>query len=326
MSNNKILNFLYVITACGIGGFATWDKFFNYQKTNNGLAYKIVKPGDKNSICKEDQFVFFEKTISFKDVVIFSSNDNPDYPLAIPFSELKKLNFDGEQFEALNLLTKKGEVGIFKIKIDKVINPASIPMINKKFNLKLDQNSELTLTLKIDNFVEKDKIFEKIQDYRNKKKEELDKKTKIQMNKDIEIIKKHLSDNKIENFKVTESGLHYVIKVEGEGEVIKEGNTVFIDYIGTDLTTGKVFDTSIESVAKEKNIFHEQREYVPLKIEMTKNPGLIEGFAEGIFLLKKNSEATLFIPSVLAYGPNGIPGIISPSACLIFEVKIVDVK
>ena len=69
MSNNKILNFLYVITACGIGGFATWDKFFNYQKTNNGLAYKIVKPGDKNSTCKEEQFVFFEKTISFKDVV-----------------------------------------------------------------------------------------------------------------------------------------------------------------------------------------------------------------------------------------------------------------
>ncbi len=326
MSNNKILNSLYIITICGLGGFAAWDNFFNYKKTNTGLDYKIVAKGDKNTECKEGQFIFFEKTISFNDVVLFSSNDNPDYPLAIPFSELKNLNFDGEQFEALNLLTKKGEVGIFKVKIDKIINPASIPMLNKKFNLKLDQNSELTLTLKVEDFVGKDKIFEKIQDYRNKKREELNKKTKMQMNKDVEIITKYLKDNKIENFKVTESGLHYVVKVEGDGEVVKEGNTVFIDYVGKDLITGKIFDSSIESVAKEANIFHEQKKYEPLTITMSKNSGLIEGFAEGIFLMKKNSEATLYIPSSLAYGPSGIPGIIAPSANLIFEIKIVDIK
>ena len=153
MSNNKILNFLYVITFCGIGGFAAWDNFFNFKKTNTGLAYKIVLPGDKDSECKDEQFIFFEKTVSFKNVVLFSSSENPDYPLAIPFSELKRLNFDGEQFEALNLLTKKGEVGNFKVKIDKIINLESIPMLNKKFNIKLDPNSELTLTLRIDDFV-----------------------------------------------------------------------------------------------------------------------------------------------------------------------------
>ena len=325
MSNNKFLNILYITTACAVGGFIAWDKFFNYQQTNNGLAYKIICPGDKNTSCEDGQFVFFEKTISYKDVVIFSSSDNPDYPLAIPFSELKKLNFDGEQFEALNLLTRKGEIGKFKMKIDKIVNPTDIPYLNKKFNLKLNENSELVLTLKIDDFVAKEKLFEKIQEYRNKKKEEIDRKAKIQMNKDIELIQKHLKDNKIKNFKVTESGLHYVIKVEGEGDVLQDGDTVLIDYTGKSLATGKIFDSSIESIAKEANIFHEQRKYEPMAITWSKNPGFIDGFAEGLSLLKKNSEATLYIPSVLAYGTHGIPGVIDPNANLVFDVKIVDV-
>lgn len=325
MSNNKFLNCLYIITACGFGAFWAWDKFCNYQQTNTGLTYKIISAGEKDSACNEDQFVFFEKIISYKKTVIFSSNDNPDYPLAIPFSELKKLNFDGEQFEALNLLNKKGEVGAFKLKIDKIINPSDIPFLNKKFNLDMNVNSELILTLKINDFVDKNKIFEKIQDYRNAKKEELASKNKIQMTKDIELIKKHLNDNKIENFKVTESGLHYVVKVEGEGDVLHDGDTVSIDYTGKDLATGKIFDSSIESVAKEANIFHEQRKYEPMTIVWSKNPGFIEGFAEGLSLLKKNSEATFYIPSGLAYGVRGIPGVIDPNACLIFDVKIVDV-
>lgn len=325
MSNNKILNIIYALTACGIGSFFVWDKFFAFHKTNTGLEYKYIKHGDDKSDCKDDQFIFFEKIISYKNVILYNSNDNPDFPLAIAAAELKKLNFDGEQFEALNLLKKKGDECVFKIKIDKLIKNEDIPVVNQKFKINLNENSLLDLKLKINDFINSDQIFDAIQEYRKKKKEELEKNNKIQMVKDIEIIEKYLKSNKIDNVKKTESGLHYVIKTSGEGEVPQNGDTLLVDYVGKDLLTGKIFDSSIESVAKEANIFHEQRTYEPMRFVWSKNPGFIPGFAEGLALLNKGCEASLFIPSVLAYGPQGIPGIIEKNANLIFEVKIIDI-
>ena len=325
MLNNKILNTFYAVTACGLGGFFVWDKFYNFQKTNTGLVYKFVSHGDKNSFCENEQFVFFEKTISYKNTVLYSSNDNPDYPLAISFAELKKINFDGEQFEALNFLKKKGDECCFKIKIDKLIDLADIPFINQKFKVDLNKNSDLILKMKINDFINGDQIFEAIQAYRKTKNDEREKKSKIQMTKDINIIDKYLKDHKIANFKVTESGLHYVINAEGEGKVPHDGDTLVIDYTGKNLVSGKIFDSSIESVAKEANIFHEQRTYEPMKFVWSKNPGFIAGFAEGLSLLNKNCEASLFIPSGLAYGPQGVPGVIAENANLIFEVKVVDI-
>ncbi|MDR2401874.1 MAG: FKBP-type peptidyl-prolyl cis-trans isomerase [Cytophagales bacterium] len=325
MSNNKILNTFYVITACGLGGFFAWDKFLNYQKTNTGLVYKIISPGDKNSGCEDGQFVLFEKDISYKNISLYSSNDNPDYPLAISSAELKKLNFDGEQFEALNFLTKKGEEGLFEFMVSKVINKGDIPFVNQKYKTDLNENSKVTVRIKITGFVKENQIFESIQAYRKRKKEENEKKSKVQISKDVKVIEKYLRDLKIRNFKVTESNLHYVVNVEGEGATPQEGDSVLINYTGKDLVSGKIFDSSIESVAKKANIFQEQRTYEPMKFVWSKNPGFIEGFAEGLSLLNKNCEATLFIPSVLAYGPRGVPGVIEENANLIFEVKIVDI-
>ena len=51
---------------------------------------------------------------------------------------------------------------------------------------------------------------------------------------------------------------------------------------------------------------------------------MIAGFKEGIQQLKVGDQATLFVPSTLAYGERGSRGI-PPNSDLIFEVKIVDV-
>ena len=62
--------------------------------------------------------------------------------------------------------------------------------------------------------------------------------------------------------------------------MVKKGDKVKVDYIGK-LESGEVFDTSIESVAKEEGIYTPERPYEPL--EFTVGEGqLIEGFEEAI--------------------------------------------
>jgi FKBP-type peptidyl-prolyl cis-trans isomerase len=43
-------------------------------------------------------------------------------------------------------------------------------------------------------------------------------------------------------------------------------------------------------------------------------------------MLGKGDSGTFFIPSKLAYGPQGYPGAIPPDAVLMFTVTLLDVK
>lgn len=65
-------------------------------------------------------------------------------------------------------------------------------------------------------------------------------------------------------------------------KTVKKGDTISVNYTGS-LQDGKVFDTNIESVAKENEII--KPEYVPLKFKVGE-PGMIKGFDEGVVGMK----------------------------------------
>ncbi len=109
---------------------------------------------------------------------------------------------------------------------------------------------------------------------------------------------------KNEGVQATESGLQYIIHIEGEGEKVTEKDTVVVNYKGT-LLDGKVFDEN------DSTTFAANR--------------VIKGWTEGLGLLGKGGKATLYIPFELAYGERGTYGI-EPYSTLIFEVEILDVK
>jgi len=64
--------------------------------------------------------------------------------------------------------------------------------------------------------------------------------------------------------------------------------------------------------------------YEPIKARVGETDAMIEGFKEGLRLLKEGDKATLFLPYALAYGANGGQGV-PPNSDLIFEVEIVTV-
>jgi FKBP-type peptidyl-prolyl cis-trans isomerase len=56
------------------------------------------------------------------------------------------------------------------------------------------------------------------------------------------------------------------------------------------------------------------------------NQGPIRGFDDGVRQLGKGGKAKIFIPSVLAYGPQGSGDKIKPNESLAFEIELLDVS
>jgi FKBP-type peptidyl-prolyl cis-trans isomerase FklB len=120
---------------------------------------------------------------------------------------------------------------------------------------------------------------------------------------------KFLADNKTkENVVTLPSGLQYKVLKQGTGDKPGPEDTVICNYKGT-LIDGTEFDAS------EK---HGGPATFPVK-------GVIAGWTEALQLMPVGSKWQLFVPSNLAYGPQG-PGEIGPNATLIFEVELVSIQ
>ena len=117
-------------------------------------------------------------------------------------------------------------------------------------------------------------------------------------------------DNNEADIKSTASGLKYIIHEEGTGTQAAAGDRVEVLYYGT-LTDGKMFD----------NAFKRGRAF-----GFTLGKGeVIQGWDEGIALLKEGSKATLIIPSDMGYGDAGSPPNIPGGSTLYFYVELVNV-
>jgi FKBP-type peptidyl-prolyl cis-trans isomerase FkpA len=108
--------------------------------------------------------------------------------------------------------------------------------------------------------------------------------------------------------KVTGSGLQYEVISEGSGARPQPTDTVQVNYEGT-LANGEVFDSSYSR--------GEPTEF-PLN-------QVIPGWTEGIQLMSEGSSYRFYIPSGLAYGDNGISGVIPPFSTLIFNVELLSI-
>ncbi len=86
----------------------------------------------------------------------------------------------------------------------------------------------------------------------------------------------------------------------GKNSMAENGDTVRVNYIGK-TEDGKVFDTSIESVAKSNDLFNEARPYEPLEF-MLGQGNMIAGFEKGVVGMKAGETKMVTIPAAEAYG------------------------
>ncbi len=86
----------------------------------------------------------------------------------------------------------------------------------------------------------------------------------------------------------------------GQKAAVKNGDNISVNYIGR-LPDGKVFDTNIETVAKENNLFIPEKKYTPYQFIVGKRI-VIQGFDEGVIGMKVGETRKLTIPPEKAYG------------------------
>ena len=120
------------------------------------------------------------------------------------------------------------------------------------------------------------------------------------------------------------TGIVLLITQENEfGEVPEEGDSLFVDYTGYFLD-GTVFDTSIEQVARDNNLYNSTLPYEPYPIKLGYSQ-VIPGWHYALIQMKEGEKATALFPSRFAYGSSG-RGAIAPNTVLAFDLELVEVR
>lgn len=84
--------------------------------------------------------------------------------------------------------------------------------------------------------------------------------------------------------------------------IVSSGDSVTVDYVGKFAKDGKVFDTSIESVAKEAGMYQTGRDYSE-GLTFTVGAGqMIKGFDNGVVGMKKWETKIINIKAIDGYG------------------------
>ena len=100
--------------------------------------------------------------------------------------------------------------------------------------------------------------------------------------------------------------------VRGKGKVARKGDSLTVHYVGVLFDGGTEFDSSWNS-----------GQPLPFKLGAGE---VIKGWDRGVAGMKVGGRRKLIIPPDLAYGPEGQPPDIPPSATLVFVVDLLKVE
>jgi FKBP-type peptidyl-prolyl cis-trans isomerase FkpA len=271
-----------------------------YQTTPSGLKYKITSGGGKEKL-KQGQFVKFniEYKLPPKDSVLSSSYGRLPGYMVVDTARVSKHSF-------LEIVTKcaVGDKVEFTLNVDSL----------KRMGM-IEYNNMFHAGDMIKGRVEILQVFTTQADAAadNKKEEGLQKEREI---KEL----KAYTDKKGIKTVSTPSGT--LVEVTTPGDLTQKadsGKQIKVMYKGTLLNSSVPFDTNMDPKGQRTE---------PMMVNVGSTGGansVIPGMDEAFRLFGKGGKGKMFIPSMLAYGPNGSAPVIPAFANLVFEVEVIDV-
>lgn len=132
---------------------------------------------------------------------------------------------------------------------------------------------------------------------------------RLMLQQESDLINEYIEKNNIDVVR-TGTGLRYQIIEYGDGDFIKKGDVVTLEY-ELCLLSGELLYSS------ENN---------GNKIFLVGRGGVESGLEEAVLKLRKNSSAILILPPHLAHGLIGDGNRIPPKAILVYKIKVIDIK
>lgn len=288
---------VFALAACNGGRF---------KRTSSGLMYKIIS-SEKNPVVKPGQFLKVEFAQKLRDSLLGGSADG--LPAYIPVdSSTAAAEYDNpaEVFRKLRL--NDSAVIVYEADTIRKKNGGQLPPFLKSKD-KIFLTLRVVAVLNSESEVEADRklAYEAF----TAKQEVLN---AAQKEKDIKALEALIKTKGAQVQKAPKGTFVEILK-EGTGASCDSGKFVSVNYTGTSVE-GEPFDSNVDS-----SFGHAGQPYV---IQMG-GRGAIEGWMDGIKLLRDGSKARLYVPSTLGYGKAGSPPRIKPDQNLIFDIEIVKV-
>ncbi len=263
------------------------SEFPGFKETDSGLFYKIhIDEEGVNAV--PGDFMTLEMTYKTNEDSLLFDAQGQTFPL-----QLEKPVFAGDINEALALLSI-GDSATFVIRADSfLIQNAKLTQLPSF----VDDASKVIFYVKVHN----------IQTLNELEAEE-EKLVISAQQKETQIIADYIAAQNITAIP-SATGLYFIRNKSGNGKKAEIGKTVIVHYTGMFLD-GTKFDSS-----------YDRGKPIDFKLGMG---NVIDGWDEGIAMMKVGDEATFIIPSHIGYKAGR--GQIPPYTPLLFEVKLIDVK
>jgi len=280
-----------------------------FTYTDDGLAYKFVvrndtakqaKPGipDSNKAFKdaEDEakpnIAYVKLKYGTPDTLLYDSDILVDKLVPIP---LTPPAYPGDFMEGLEMM-HVGDSAIFVVDAESFfLKTARFPEIPEY----AAGVKKLTFYVKLEDIKTEDQARE---DYA----EQL---VKMQIAEDS-TLQAYIKEHNI-TVKPTETGLYFQRLKKGKGPLAKKGDLVTVDFDIKLLNGTKIFST------KETG--------EPVFFELGK-PYDTEGMNQALLMMRQGGKARIIMPSNLAFGKRGRPGLVPPYSTLISEIELVNIQ
>ena len=266
-----------------------------FEQTETGMKYKFIEKNESRTPDVGDIITFHLAILNEEDSILSATFQGHSQPIktAIP-----QPSFKGSLEEGLAMMAK-GDSAVFMVSLDSIYK---------------DRQDLMPPNLKGSKYLKYRVRMLNVQTLAEIQAEEFEKNKEQRIEQD-NMIQEYLAKKGLEGTP-TASGLYHIVTKEGNGESPTANNEVTVHYVGM-LLNETVFDTSVPGRQPGRTLSGEPATF-PLG-------GVIQGWQEGLALMKKGESALILMPSYLGYGPQGTRGI-PPDSPLVFEVDLIDFK
>lgn len=286
----KIQNFLFLALTLTFLGCENAD----YIRNNDGLIYRIIRTGEGEKITPKT-YLKIHQSLEVGDSLFYSTFGKiPSYGL-----------FDSILSPTHDFLDIINEMSVG----DSAIVIRSIDTLAKRGALELSDVFKKGGKMKV-----KIKILDSY-DTEDKLQEDRQKEFDAYKKGEIEALANWLEKQNIKGTKRIPEGIFIKTEKEGTGIEIDSAMQVTVNYTGS-LLNGTVFDSNVDSTFEHME---------PYKFTVGLRQ-VIEGWDIALKNMKVGEKASVFIPSILAYGMQGSGLIIPPYSHLKFDLEVLSAE